>query len=112
MDNWAVVMSEKATHQVGASRVSHYTEFRSRQNESAGRGVRLRFCPGERGRMEQGYECLSGARSTLSDQGGAYLVHLFAKIHHAGHLRGVRCVCMCTFIYTYICTHTNKYIHT
>lgn len=58
--------------------------------------------------MEQGCECLSGAGSALSDQGSAYLVHLFAKTRLTRHLRCVKCVCMCTNIYGY----THKYIHT
>lgn len=52
---------------------------------------------------------MDGAGNALSDQGGAYLVHLFAKIHRAGHLRCVRYVFMCTYIC--ICTHTYIYTH-
>lgn len=44
---------------------------------------------------------MDGAGNALSDRGGAYLVHLFAKIHHAGHLRCVRYVFMCTRTYIY-----------
>lgn len=51
---------------------------------------------------------MDGAGNALSDRGGAYLVHLFAKIHHAGHLRCVRYVFMCTR--TYIYTHKYKYL--
>ena len=108
MGNWAVVRGH--TLGGGFPCESTYTELRIRQNESAVLEVRLRGCLGDRERMEQGCECLSGAGNALSDQGGAYLLHLFAKIHRAGHLKCVRGVCMCTYICIYIRTH--KYIYT
>ena len=108
MRNWAVVRGHAPGG--GFPCESTYAELRIRQNESAVPEVRLSGCLGDRERMEQGCECLSGSGNALSDQCGAYLLHLFAKIHCAGHLKCVRCVCMCTCIYAYICTH--KYIYT
>ena len=79
MRNWAVVRGHAPGG--GFPCESTYAELRIRQIESAVPEVRLSGCLGDRERMEQGCECLSGAGNALSDQCGAYLLHLFAKIH-------------------------------